>query len=61
MSNDYSEGDKMIFASYIMLEVAAMQAENEICKANGHYPKFNGNDFAKAVKWANERMRGGWF
>jgi hypothetical protein len=60
MSNGYTEAEKMMFAPFVMLEVAAMQADNEICKADSRTPKFDGRDFGKAVEYANRRMRESW-
>jgi len=61
MANEYTEAEKMIFASYVNLEVAAMQADNEICKANGRPPKYDSRDFGKAIQYAHNTMRGnGW-
>lgn len=60
MSNGYTEGEKMMFASFVMLEVAAMQADNEIQKANGKAPRYDGRDFDKAITYANKRMRESW-
>lgn len=60
MSNGYTEAEKMMFASFVNLEVAAMQAENEINKANGKSPKYDARDFMKAVEYANRRMRESW-
>ena len=61
MASNWTESEKMIYASYVMMEVAAMQAENEICKANEQYPKFDGGDFYKASDWAISRLRNdGW-
>ena len=60
MTNGYTEAEKMMFASFVMMEVAAMQAENEMCKANGQSPKFNGRDIMASVNNANRRMRERW-
>lgn len=60
MSNGYTEAEKMMFASFVNMEVAAMQAENEINKSNGRAPKFDGRDICKAVDYAIKRMRERW-
>lgn len=58
MSKEYTEAEKMIYASYVMLEVAAMNAENEIRKSNGQPIKFIGRDYDKCPEYAHRRMRG---
>lgn len=60
MSNGYTEAEKMMFASFVMMEVASMQAENEINKANNRAPIYDGRDIMKAVDYANQRMREHW-
>lgn len=46
-----------MLASFVMMEVAAMQAENEICKFHGNNMKYDESDFTNAEKWANHKMR----
>lgn len=53
----YTEAEKLLLASFVNLEVAAMQADNEICKSNARHPEYDGRDFGKAVEYANRRMR----
>ncbi|MFQ3543558.1 hypothetical protein Q7A53_05685 [Halobacillus rhizosphaerae] len=53
----YSEADKMLLASFIMMDVSALQAENEMCKADGEPPKYGERDFFKAVEYAENRLR----
>ncbi len=55
--NSYSEGDKMLLASFIMMDILALQAENDIRKAEGRQMKYDQQDFYKAVKYAHQRLR----
>lgn len=56
MAEKYTEADKMLFASFVMMEVMAFQAENDIDKARGRVPKYDERDFCRAEKLANQRM-----
>lgn len=53
----YSEGDKMLLASFIFMDVSALQAENEMLKAEGRSPKYCEKDFYDAVRYAEKRLR----
>jgi hypothetical protein len=57
ISNGYTDGEKILLASLIMMDVASMQADNDILKANGKSPKFDGRDFDYVLKCALERLR----
>lgn len=57
MAEQYTEGDKMLLASFVMMEVLGLQAENEMRKANGLDPKYNEKDFYQTVNWAHKRLR----
>ncbi|WP_186327092.1 hypothetical protein [Bacillus thuringiensis] len=54
----YSEADKMLLASFIMMDISALQAENEMRKAEGKFPKYGEKDFFDAVHYAEKRLRG---
>ncbi|WP_176522610.1 hypothetical protein [Bacillus sp. AFS096315] len=53
----YSEADKMLLASLIMMNVSAMQSENDIRKAEGRQMKYDAKDFYKSVEYAHRDMR----
>ncbi|MEK4752285.1 hypothetical protein MKX72_07310 [Priestia sp. FSL R5-0597] len=53
----YSEADKMLLASFIMMDVSALQAENDMCKSEGKSPKYGEKDFFDAVRYAEKRLR----
>ena len=57
MSNEYSEGDKMLLASLLLMEVFAMQSENDIRKFHGNNMKYDERDFMVAERDANRRLR----
>jgi hypothetical protein len=54
---NYSEADKMLLASFIMMDVSALQAENEMCKAEGKQLKYGEKDFFNAVQYAEKRLK----
>lgn len=53
----YTEADKMLLASFIMMDVSALKAENDICIAEGREPKYGERDFYKAVEVAERKLR----
>ena len=52
----YTESDKALLASFIMMDILALQAENEARKAQGKPIKYGENDFYKAVDYAERRL-----
>lgn len=52
----YTEADKMLLASFIMMDVMALQYENEIRKSNGQDIKYGETDFYKSVDYAKKRL-----
>lgn len=57
MAEKYTEGEKMLLASFVIMEVLGLQAENEMRKANGNDPKYGEKEFYKTVNWAHDRLR----
>ena len=52
----YTEADKMLLASFIMMDVSALQAENELRKSEGREPKYGESDFYKALQVAERKL-----
>jgi hypothetical protein len=57
MANKYTESEMTLFSSFIMMEVAAMNADNEINKFHGKAPKYDARDFMDVERNANRKMR----